>query len=386
MLLCEPQFDNEVHSALNAALLCSVDRAFPGLPFFFMGRIGHLRAVREALSTHSSTPIGAAFVRFPVAPRNLGSHGRFRQIQSLFQIYVSVVRYAKKNHSTTVLFTSISKPGILILRTLLPLLARRIRVLAIVHQLSDLHGEARRSLKSLHRLLRLLPRDRLQFMALGQPVFDALAKSFPELVSRFSPLEPPYLWQKREVTRPRFWKRERPPLTFAHFGRARAEKMRTFLAVANRYASDSRLRFKIAGSTEPRLVKECELAGIGQVVPHRVTHREMLEAADGVNYAIWSVDPDRYRLRASASFLDLLSFLKPALYARTPWSDYYVPRMGKIGWLCQDTSSMVAKIEDLLSGASEAEYRQQQETILAARERFSPRQVSPQLAEILSRK
>ena len=57
----------------------------------------------------------------------------------------------------------------------------------------------------------------------------------------------------------------------------------------------------------------------------------------------------RCRLVASATFLDALSYVKPGIYLRNPYVEYYFEQMGDIGYLCDSYEEMREVVLAILS-------------------------------------
>ena len=87
-------------------------------------------------------------------------------------------------------------------------------------------------------------------------------------------------------------------------------------------------------------------------------------------------------LVASASFLDSISFIKPGIFLKNPYIDFYFERIGDIGYLCDTPDEMRALILSLVREFPAERYRQQQVNILHGRQIFEPPRVADQFRKI----
>jgi hypothetical protein len=104
-----------------------------------------------------------------------------------------------------------------------------------------------------------------------------------------------------------------------------------------------------------------------------------------LNYTVWTGDPMHYRLTASASFLDSLSFLKPGVFLRCPYIEHYFRVLGDVGYLCNDTDEIESVICSIIRDRPIQRYAQQRRTIASGRSIFEPAHLSGTLGRIVSR-
>jgi hypothetical protein len=132
---------------------------------------------------------------------------------------------------------------------------------------------------------------------------------------------------------------------------------------------------------------ERERAQYGDVVrgmdSSRLSLAEYDQRADAIDYAVWTANPNSYRLAASASFLDALSYIKPGLYLRSDFVEYYFNQLGDIGYLCSTHEEMEATARSIVSSFPDERYRQQCANILRGRSVFEPARVAMQLRHIV---
>jgi hypothetical protein len=106
--------------------------------------------------------------------------------------------------------------------------------------------------------------------------------------------------------------------------------------------------------------------------------------ASSITYAVWAANPENYRLAASASFIDALSYLKPGIYLRSAYVEYYFNRLGDIGYLCDSYEEMEDIARSILMEFPFERYQRQCENIVRGRSIFEPSTIAPQLRAIVT--
>jgi hypothetical protein len=124
--------------------------------------------------------------------------------------------------------------------------------------------------------------------------------------------------------------------------------------------------------------------GVVQAASHTpLPVNEYKRRARTVTYAVSLADPAHYRLVASASFLDALSCVKPGIFLRNPYLEYYFGKIGDIGYLCGSYEEVRGVVFSVIRNFPEARYRQQCENIRSGRRLFEPEALAPHLRAIL---
>jgi hypothetical protein len=101
--------------------------------------------------------------------------------------------------------------------------------------------------------------------------------------------------------------------------------------------------------------------------------------AQGLTYVVLPLNPLHYRLVASSSFLDTLTFVKPTICLRSPYVEHYFQQLGDVGYLCDSYEEMVNTIMGILLEFPFERYDQQCRNILKARQIFTPEAVAVQV-------
>ncbi|HEX6198993.1 MAG TPA: hypothetical protein VF150_01930 [Thermoanaerobaculia bacterium] len=386
LLVAEPQFKGAVHATVNAALLEAAALAFPAAPCAFLAEAGHAGWVRRALAGVSAARAEeVAWLGLPGLPA-LRRVGRLRRGAAELRVWWRVLSEARRRGARAVLICSATRPGILLLKLLAPLLLPGTPVAVVLHQLNELEAERpgtpRRRPVRLETLLRLPGPRALRFLAPARAVHAELERRFPGLAARTVPLDLPYLWQAEAPAAPPLRPGE---LVFGLFGGARPGTIEPFCALARRVRERfPRARFVLLGHLKgaPPEAEACR--DVEGMSAEPLPLEELRRRAEGVHYAVWTAPVEHYRMRLSAAFLDALSFVKPCVYLDNPHLARYAEELGDIGHPCADAEALYDTVAALLADPSPERYRRQCQSILAGRRRLSPEAVAPTLARWLA--
>lgn len=389
IILCEPQCWGFEHVPFNAALLKTAVLAFPEAHITFVGEKKHIESVRSLLSRYAPCPASSiAWQPVSIPPRQAG--GWWRLNQELLWAR-SVLRLATERKALVLIVTSIANTGLLTLKRLLRRRSRLVPALVIPHSiLSSLEGPQFRRpwnwLISMQQVLRWRHPSGLRYISLGASIHQCIKQGYPRLARHFRPLDHPYLWAKNsEALVP--WSESPKVLRFGYFGAGyRSKGFETFRRLACRSREGHpQAEFVLVGFV-PKMEKRYSASDetcIQGLSHEPLTQEEYGSRATSLTYAAMPLDPKSYRLSASASFLDALSFVKPGIYIRNPYVEYYFERMGDIGYLCDSYEEMRDILFSILAEFPGPRYRRQQENILKGRRIFEPETLAPKLREII---
>jgi hypothetical protein len=363
--------------------------AFPDARITFLAEEEHLRMVRSILSRDEPDyAAGTAQQPMAVPPREVGGWRRLRQ-ELLWAR--PVLRMAAERKAPAVIVTSITNTGLLVLKRLLSRASGSVKVLVFPH--SILTSLERPPIKdpwnwpiSMRQALRRPHPPGFGYVALGPSIHRRIQQGFPRFARHFRPLDPPYLWANRNEALVR-WSESPKVIRFGYIGVGyKGKGFDTFrsLASGNR-GRHSHAEFVLVGFV-PRMEKgramrdESWVHGLSR---EPLTEEEYRRRAASLTYAVMPLEPKKYRLSASASFLDALSFVKPGIYLRNDYVGDYFERMGDIGYLCDSPDEMGDVIASILAEFPMGRYRKQQENILRERRIFEPETLAPKLREIV---
>ena len=386
ILLCEPQCRGFEHVPFNAALLRTTLLAFPQSRVEFLAERDHLAGVRAQLemAVDRAGLARVSWEEIEVPPTELLN---LRRLPHERRWCRRLAGLASRKDVAALLLCSATNTGLLALKLAVYRGGVSAPVVVVLHSiLKTLAAPARRPWNraiGLGAVLALPEPSNLRYIALGQPIYDELREHFPNLAGRFDVLDHPYLWANERACqlphdRVRFgffgsgWK------GFDQFGRL-AKDVRSS-------AAGQRAEFELVGFvSDPELRKAYSehVLGMG---PEPLPRDEYDRRAARVDYLVSLADPEPYRFTASGTFLDSLSFVKPGIYVRNPFVEYYVRRMGDVGYLCDGPARVLQKIREILTVFPADHYSAQCRNILRGRKIFEPDSLAAGLRRILARR
>jgi hypothetical protein len=195
-------------------------------------------------------------------------------------------------------------------------------------------------------------------------------------------MDPPYFWaisEDRIVISSSLLGKVR--FGYMGVGNNREKGFDLFVQLAAEFCEHTNVKFVMVGFLKD-LCEGMAYAGITGVSTVPLTPEEYRRRASSLTYTVGTSEPLHYRLVASATFLDALSFIKPGIYLRNPYVEYYFDKMGDIGYLCNSYEEMRALVLTLVKAFPVERYRQQCQNILRERKLFEPRVLASQLRAI----
>jgi hypothetical protein len=236
----------------------------------------------------------------------------------------------------------------------------------------------------LRQALRLPHPRQLTYLALSGSIRAAVAEVMPRAAPHFQTIDPPYFMPGVADA----WK-PGGAIRFGHFGVARnyEKNFGLFTRLAEEVQRDCDrpiAEFLAVGFHESSggdaTTPSAWVKGLSRAP---LSAEEYTRRAQSVTYAVGLADPSHYRLVASASFLDALCYLKPGIYLRNPYIEYYFDRMGDVGYLCDSYDQFRDVVLSVLREFPEERYRKQRANILCGRRMFEPEVIAPQLRSIV---
>ena len=325
----EPQTEGVFHAPFNAALLHTVAIAYPAVRVAFHAMLTHAQEVKEILcqvapEIHSRVE-WHAFPPSPspsVAARWRFHHGLLRQVLALQQ---------------RTLFCSISRMQLLQLKRLM----RRRKcapVRAVLHGELDLLEHATRSILQPFSLGRILsganPKD-LRYLLLGRSIRDHIPAQYQAAFANAGVCDHPYHFA------PLLPANHSVPV-FGIFGNA--GDGRILESVARQVQSTHpHIRFRLIGFVSGAGAVERLRPFVEDVENLPVSRHTFIERAQGITHALWLAPADSFRLRASGTFFDALSYVKPLIYTANPFIDSYHAQEPNIGVRCETLAAEIGR-------------------------------------------
>lgn len=365
------------HVPFDAALIASLEQAFPDEPIHFFAEDEHLRQTRAHLDLRKQ---GNAVVwrALAIPPRHapLG-----RRLRDDLVVARRLLSEAQRLRATRVISCGMHP------RSGLPAL----KLLAAVYRRPDLafiHHAGLLSLLSSRRYhpLLTLANGRMKQIVLGSSIRAEVVRQLPALGPHLAAIRHPYLF---DPTAPSALPADRPP-SFSFLGMVAENKgFADFARLADELAGGQgpgspQVRFELIGGVPadaaaavPATVRSHAAAG----PLTRETYERLLR---DTSYTIFPYEPRFYSLVASGAVLDTLAAGKPLIALRNSQFEEMFAAMGDIGYLCADLTEMHAVIASILKEPPRARYREQSENILARRSLYGPAAVGDELRRLFA--
>lgn len=387
VILYEPQCFGFEHSSFNAALLYTVLLAYPDAQVTFMGEREHLVWVRQVLAQEAE--VDERRVKWQEIAIPSWKVGRIKLLNSELTLSRYVLGVASTPNLRFLLFYSITSIGLFFLKVLMLLKGKPVPILVIPHgvlnTISDRQPRKPWSwLLSLRQVLRMPHPKRLRYIVLGESIYRVLLDVLPTVASNFQTLDHPRLWAHHntplEIARGQL-------VRFGYLGVSATGRFDVFCRIAaeiQREASPKPCQFVMVGFVnQPGSYPVSDQDAVKGVSYTPLSVEEYARRASSLTYAVGTATPKKYSLVASNSFLDALSYIKPGIYLRNPYIEYYFSKMGDIGYLCDSYQEMRSVILSILKEFPLASYQQQCENILQCRKIFEPQVLAPKLRAII---
>ena len=382
IVICEPQFWGFQHAPVNAALIGTVADAFQDEELLFLAEAAHIGYVKNILGAHS---VAVRYRETTIPPRGLQNYQRSAPD---FRLCRNVFRVAHKNHANTIIFCSVTTPGLISIKALL----RRYRDIVCLVVPHDI-------LQDVTRTPPLLPHrrffsfrlwmsfgntHRLRYVVPGPRIEERLKQYVPRVSSYVSSIDLPYFFSDDASPEPFVDN----AIRFGSYGIGSLEKgTDIFFSLAEEVQSAKttyKPTFTLIGQIPQKQLKDVPHTSVNIPSPDVPLDQEAYEKlCRNVDYALFFYRPDAYELRAGSAILDAFSFLKPIIALKSPLSEYYFKKMGDIGYLCENRNAMKDTVLDILETMPTDRYRQQQENILTQRVQFSPAGLSLKFRNLL---
>jgi hypothetical protein len=368
--MVEPQMSGAAHAAFNAALVHAAFIAAAGGPVAFSGFASHVDEVRRILRQFAAPIDSRIEWRILEPPPSASAISRLWHNRRLIH---GVLRTGRR-----ILFTSISRMQIVLLKRAM---SDRVQVSAVLHgDLERIEIPAKRGspadLFSLRRTLAGRQPPGLRYLLLGQSIRDHIPPEFAEMMAHASVIDHPYHFEPIEEFR-------YASCVFGLFGNAgNARELET---VARRVkAQNPDVAFRLIGF----LANEAAVARLEpwvECASHAPIDRELyVRRARTISHALWLAPIGSFRLRASGTFFDSLSYGKPLIYTANPYIDYYHGQAAGIGTRCESLDAVCETLLEVAAVHTPESYARSQLRIAEFRSRFTPEAVAQQLRSALN--
>jgi hypothetical protein len=388
IVICEPQCWGFEHALFNAALLETILLAYPQADIYYLSEKTHWEWVISYLSGVSGSRLERVeWIGIEIPEPDYEHWGRLTLsgYREESHWYLQAQQVTDEQNAGLLVITSTTTSGLLAVKKSMYFNKSTIPTIVIPHSILALilnkHPlkRLRSNLLGFRSILAMPQPENLLYIALGGSIHRILEENEPGLAPYFSILDPPYLWSDQmgiNVTR------DTNLIRFGYLG-VGAKGFDMYARLASEIQPKiSNAEFILVGFLNTPQDPSLYEGNVKGVSEEPLSAEEFTLRAASLTYAVWFADPERYRLAASVSFLDALSYGKPGIYLRNPFIEYYFEKMGDIGYLCDTYEEVYEVTTSILSNFPEERYQMQCENILRERRIFEPGTLAPQFRSI----
>lgn len=380
LLIVEPLCSGYSHVPHNSGFLTTALLAFPDNKTTFFAEKQHLELVQQHLEVRKSYVIDRIkWENLDIFDQALHSiwYQRFLTLSK-------ALRQAQLNGNEAIIFTSMDGIGLFALKILLLSRFRNLKTMCIMHSVMANITAPTPFLKSwLFRqlLLRGNYHLRLKYIVLAPSIHRTAIKLLPCLAPSLAYIDHPYLFGNLDNEG---GNRSKPneQVVFGFIGGNTLiikgfHLLKQLAQDVTQRVSGNRCAFTVSGG-------RTEIAdGPGIITQPYLSQQEYISWIQSLDYLIFPYSSRAYLLRASGCVLDAFEYLKPCVFLRIPLFEDYYKRMGNIGYLCDTYEQLREQVINLTQNFDMDKYLMQRQAILAGREIFTPRQLAPQLRQII---
>ncbi len=383
IILCEPLCHGFEHSTGNAALLETVFSAYPNDCITFMAEDEHIEWVKTKLRSQKSDCMQQVnWKSISIPPRSISGFKRFKKDLCWFKNLISV---AQSTPCKAVLICSITNTTLLILKLWLYRHSPDFHIMAIPHGiLSTLSGKKPVNpisrLLSFRKMLSLPHPAQLKYLLLGETIYKSVVEFQPKWANHFTFIDLPYFHEEADVTNIQISE----SVCFGYFG-VTIKGFDAFYNLALEVqGKNDRAAFALVGhlskNGNQKTYDPCKIIGL---TDKPLSSKEYVERSKKLTYAVGITDPEHYRWGANSSFVDALSFVKPGIYLRNSYVEYYFDKMGDVGYICDSYNQIKETVISILDDFPTQRYQEQTQNIINGRKLFEPVNISPKMRTII---
>ena len=390
IVVIEPQCVGFEHANFNASFLYCVFIAFPDDEILFLGERDHIKWIQGILKGKDNNLVELViWHEISIPPYTLRDWRRINRELDWYKNFVSIVA---GKEIVGLFLCSITETALLVLKLRLYRKKHQFPIITVFHGflssidvkppsslwkwLLRLYGILRYPgiwLVKLDKILYLPHPPQLWFLLLGRSIYNSLVEFRPQLAKYFISTDIPHIFCENILpAKSKILEKVR----FGFFGTT-YRGFETFNRLASEILIDSdEAEFMLVGhvhNTNDISVYDKEILGL--------THKplstiEYNNRAKTITYVVGVRNPEHYKWGVNSTLLDSLSFIRPGIYLRNPYIEYYFKKMGNIGYLCDNYKQIKDTIQSIINDFPKAQYKKQCKNILNGRIIFEPSYVA----------
>ncbi|MCK5529365.1 MAG: glycosyltransferase [Kiritimatiellae bacterium] len=373
MILIEPTLSKDQHVAFLSALILALKASYNNEVIEFWSNSRKNEEVRSFLLDYADISGGVIFkdIYFSAKPETASLLRR--QVSLLVACWKCFTK--KGNQHSGVIFCSTHWPMVIYMFWMKLLSRTRKPSAVIVHDTRSLLYNNKLT-GPLVRLNRLNNRVVVLSRDIALNIIKKLNNRLP-----VKSINLPGIWMIDDIDRVI----ADEPVKFGFIGDSK-KGVQLFYDIAKEViAKESGVEFWVIGSSSIKEVEEYGDILKGMSV-ERLSMKEYNSRIESQTYLIFPYSKDRYNYRASATFVDALSFLKPVLSLDNTYISECFRELGDVGYLCENVEDIISKMHTILNSNYSDKYSAQVKTIFKNRSGFSVEDVGVKLRDIITYK
>lgn len=388
ILICEPQcvgFEHvEVNTALMISILTNINEQREKV--VFLAEESHLVQVQMKLTEYFGPAEQIEFRPINVPTRNYSSLKRLPQELELLQ---KVFAFAKKRDVSKIVFTSVTSPGLLLIKVLTGFFYK-IRSIIVLHAVleSILHSPVYKitELFFWFKPIFLVGNNKsINYVVLSPKIKDNLSNKFNDIGKYVKAIHHPYIFanctSKKVVL-------EEMKIKFGVIGVGHSGKGTPFFfrlaEKLSKHDTNFKSEFLLVGHIVDQSLRNFKNEFVNIVSDKPLVRDLYNQYAESLDYILFFYNAESYQLTASGALLDAIAFNKPIIALRNSLFEYYFDVLGNIGYLCDDYSQVEQLVIKICNDFPQEEYITQQANLIKAQELFRPENVGNQIMKIIN--
>lgn len=396
IIIVEPQCIGDLHEMVNASFLYGMCREKCSDKIIFYADNSHQKCVKDILDKNNLFPENLEFI-----PVDIPKGGIFRLSKFFlyFRLFYRILSSASKFKVDTIIFFSIYSYNLIILKILLKYRYPGLfRIKIIIHgileqiRIPTSHFLLNR-IQNIKYALMLYPDLDLQYIVLSPSILKNLIIHSPCLSKNFIAIHLPYLYNNTQCILPKS-----EPLVFATIGKGNPFFIKQ---IANRILderlSNQSCEFWIIGNNCGNLYHDSYGRRFVQTISYlkknvkdgtwikkiielpvsirsyfhpiqepenqnlkcvsggrKLSRNEMDHYLKDVDYILFFYHQNTYKLTASGSFFDAISYKKPMIFLGNDFFDFYFSRY-RIGYRAETVNEITGIIKRIIEDNGEFE-------------------------------
>ncbi len=384
MLIFEPQCTGFIHSPFNAAFIVVISKIFPNEKLTFMAEQRHIDHVKNILLDSNNNLENIEFKNVDIKELNFPDSD-FSRMPFEKPLYESVFKFMNDEQIDKIIFSSSTAPGIHLTKKLLKKY-KNIKCYGVLHGIA--HTLQFEALKFKTLINNKFPQtfllgntDRYKFIVLGESIRQEILKRFPHMKKYLYSIDHPYLFKHENE----FMPFQSEKIRFGVFGSLDKSKgYKVVKKIIDKLkCTELKDKFEIVVIGKMNVEEEYKQYVKPASKNEFISRKEFDMLAETIDYSLLLYGSKAYKFKASGSFFDTLSYLKPTLALKSSFFQYYFNKLGEIGYLCNNYIELEKTILEILKYPSIQKYTLQRQALLEARELLKLEKISNDLYRIL---